>query len=272
MSPPILRSSNTLIVTGMHRSGTSLLASALEQAGLSIGDRLLGATPSNPKGHFEDLDFVEWHEAVFADNGRTTFDAHQHGPLEISPQRRREARAMIDARQGRAVWGWKDPRTCLFLEFWHSLLPDARMLMVHRSPEEVLASLDRRRHDELTRRWPGLWSLKRFGVDLTFRRRRAARWWLASNAAMLAFAREHPDRCLVVELARLRDQLPPAIEFMRSAWNLPLSPVDLDAVLDDRLLHGATPVVANSRPRTPIERTIAGLHERSRHGPARSSS
>jgi hypothetical protein len=47
MSPPILRSSNTLIVTGMHRSGTSLLASALEQAGLSIGDRLLGATLMN---------------------------------------------------------------------------------------------------------------------------------------------------------------------------------------------------------------------------------
>jgi hypothetical protein len=41
-TPPVPRFHESL-----HRSGTSLLASALEQAGLSIGDRLLGATLMN---------------------------------------------------------------------------------------------------------------------------------------------------------------------------------------------------------------------------------
>jgi hypothetical protein len=239
MSPPILRSSNTLIVTGMHRSGTSLLASALEQAGLSIGDRLLGATPSNPKGHFEDLDFVEWHEAVFADHGRTVYDAHEHGPLEISPQRRREAQDLIDARQGRARWGFKDPRTCLLLDFWTSSMPNANFLFIVRSEREVVESLRRRGHRELQRRLRGAWLLKRLGFE-PWRRAMARRWWWSYNAAILDFAQRHPDRCLVVELAMLPQQLPAAIAFIRHSWGLPLEGLELERVFEPRLLHRST--------------------------------
>lgn len=249
-----------LVIAGMHRSGTSLLASAMERAGVFIGERLLGASESNVKGHFEDLDLLQWHEAVFAENGRTLFDAHERGPLAISDARRVEAAQLIEARRHRPLWGWKDPRTCLFLEFWRSMLPDPRFLFVVRRPDEVLASLDRRRHDELTRRWPGLWTLKRLGLDATFRRRRAGRWWLASNRAILAFASAHPDRCLVLELSTLRSRLPAAIERMRSSWRLPLADVDLDAVLDEGLLQTAGP--EHGRPPAPggeIGRTFAAL-------------
>lgn len=252
--------SRQLVITGMHRSGTSLLASAMERAGVFIGDRLLGASESNVKGHFEDLDLLEWHEAVFAENARTLFDAHERGPLAISAARRLEAERLIEARRHRPLWGWKDPRTCLFLEFWRSMLPDSRFLFVVRRPDEVLASLDRRRHDELTRRWPGLWTLRRLGLDATFRRRRAGRWWLASNRAILEFATSHPDRCLVLELSTLRERLPAAIERMRSSWRLPLADVDLDEVLDERLLRS----VAATRGIPPEEsgkigRTFAAL-------------
>ena len=53
----------TIVITGMHRSGTSLTASLLQSAGLNLGDRLMEATATgNPlKGYFEDLDFVEFH-------------------------------------------------------------------------------------------------------------------------------------------------------------------------------------------------------------------
>ena len=53
-----------LLILGMHRSGTSLAASLLESAGLHVGQRLLGANASNPRGHFEDEDFVEFQQAV----------------------------------------------------------------------------------------------------------------------------------------------------------------------------------------------------------------
>ncbi|HUU33183.1 MAG TPA: hypothetical protein VMW48_03915, partial [Vicinamibacterales bacterium] len=58
-----------LIVLGMHRSGTSLAASLLADAGLDVGTRLLGANASNPRGHFEDEDFVELQQAVLRELG-----------------------------------------------------------------------------------------------------------------------------------------------------------------------------------------------------------
>ena len=48
-----------IIIAGMHRSGTSLAASLLQSAGLDVGERLMEGNWSNPRGHFEDLDFVK---------------------------------------------------------------------------------------------------------------------------------------------------------------------------------------------------------------------
>ena len=63
--------SEQLIIAGFHRSGTSLVCQLLHRAGLFLGDELLGATFSNPNGHFEDAEVVELHERILADNGRT---------------------------------------------------------------------------------------------------------------------------------------------------------------------------------------------------------
>jgi hypothetical protein len=49
-----------LIITGMHRSGTSLTAAFIHKIGLDLGDNLLKYNYWNPKGYFEDIDFVEF--------------------------------------------------------------------------------------------------------------------------------------------------------------------------------------------------------------------
>jgi len=54
----------TFIVLGMHRSATSLAAKGLHMAGIDMGERLLGAMPSNPYGHFEDRDFIEMNDQI----------------------------------------------------------------------------------------------------------------------------------------------------------------------------------------------------------------
>ncbi|HZX74061.1 MAG TPA: hypothetical protein VFE57_06560, partial [Cyclobacteriaceae bacterium] len=50
-----------LVVTGMHRSGTSVVTQWLQQCGLHVGDELLGAGIGNSVGHFEDVDFLRAH-------------------------------------------------------------------------------------------------------------------------------------------------------------------------------------------------------------------
>jgi hypothetical protein len=131
-----------LIITGMHRSGTSLLTQWLHKCGLHVGDRLVGATIGNEDGHFEDVDFFEWHRATlreqaFPDNGFI------YQPLtDLSPEQLQGLKMLLDGKNAsRRQWGWKDPRTCLFLDFYRQLLPQARYLVIWRNYRSVVSSL-----------------------------------------------------------------------------------------------------------------------------------
>jgi exonuclease VII small subunit len=134
---------SVLVISGMHRSGTSLVASVLREAGAHMGDRLLGPDRGNPRGHFEDVDFVEFHQRVLFARGQHVRVAPDFA-FAPSEAERREAAALVAARAGRPLWGWKDPRTALLLDFWHGLVPEAAYLFVYRHPLDVLLSLVRR--------------------------------------------------------------------------------------------------------------------------------
>ena len=53
-----------LIITGIHRSGTSLTASLFQSVGVNIGENLVGPEYGNIRGHFEDIEFVELHKRI----------------------------------------------------------------------------------------------------------------------------------------------------------------------------------------------------------------
>ena len=129
-----------IIITGMHRSGTSLVASMIQKAGVNIGDRLLPPEQGNPRGYFEDVDFYEFQDRVLHRMGHA-FLAQAATFSEWLPSELTEARALIAARQDRVMWGWKDPRTSLFLDEWHALVSQPRYLMVYRPPIELAISL-----------------------------------------------------------------------------------------------------------------------------------
>ncbi len=59
MPNPPSPSSRPVVIAGMHRSGTSLVASYLSSLGIGLGDRLLSADANNRHGYFEDADFRE---------------------------------------------------------------------------------------------------------------------------------------------------------------------------------------------------------------------
>ena len=58
----------TLIIAGMHRSGTSLITHWLNECGLQLGDDFLGAGLGNVDGHYEDLEFLKLHEEILEAN------------------------------------------------------------------------------------------------------------------------------------------------------------------------------------------------------------
>ena len=179
-----------LIITGMHRSGTSLVASLLQRLGVDIGENLLGPGEGNPRGHFEDLDFVRFHEDWLHRCGQRMLLQNEFRP-RVSSEERDRARRLITSRQGQGLWGFKDPRTSLFLPFWNELLPDARFLLVFRHPIDVVLSLLRRGSD-----YEAL-------VDPAA----GLRSWAVHNRSLLDFYNRHSERCFLVEIDHLTRNL-----------------------------------------------------------------
>src|SRR5215213_10338134 len=63
---PATPPSRPVAIVGMHRSGTSMVAKLLQQAGLNLGDEadLMPPADENPEGFYEHLQFVKLNDAV----------------------------------------------------------------------------------------------------------------------------------------------------------------------------------------------------------------
>ena len=134
---------NILIIAGMHRSGTSLTANILQESGLYIGKNLLNSSVHNQKGFFEDIDFLKFHIDILGKNKKKHLLVRPYDfyiPGEIYSK----AKELVKAKNINKNWGWKDPRTTLFLSFWNELIPQAKYLIIYRPFLEVVDSLLRR--------------------------------------------------------------------------------------------------------------------------------
>jgi hypothetical protein len=176
---------SSLVITGMHRSGTSLLASAAQRAGVDIGSELNPATRGNLRGHFEHVGFLRFHERFMERRGLPVFSPPLDWVPRATPEEETEARELLAGQAGKPLWGFKDPRTSLFLNFWDPLLPDPFYLFVFRHPVEVVLSLLRRGLDP----------------DVVLDPWNAIQAWMTYNSRLLDFRLAHPDRCLLWPLS-----------------------------------------------------------------------
>ncbi|HJU20026.1 MAG TPA: glycosyltransferase [Stellaceae bacterium] len=145
-----LAGSTAVIVLGMHRSGTSALAGLLRHLGVALGDRLMAASPDNPRGYWEHLDIVAAHQDLMARFGRAWDDIRPLPPGYDESAAGHETRRLLSeilARDfaGTALWGVKDPRLCRLAALWgplcDALAVAPRFVLVLRHPLEVAASL-----------------------------------------------------------------------------------------------------------------------------------
>jgi hypothetical protein len=216
-----------LIVAGFHRSGTSSVAQVLQRAGLFVGERLVGAMPYNPYGHYEDREVVSIHDRILADNGWNWQVDRDLVPL-MGRVRWMEMERLIQRRRiHHRLWGFKDPRACLFLPQWKHLMPDVKVLAVFRRVGDCCASLQRRHARELFERaGPAPVHRRFFSVpDL------AARMWLVHNRALVSFARRYPQDVLVIGFDSVLRGVP-LTRLLRTAWGLPLADVPTLSTID----------------------------------------
>jgi hypothetical protein len=184
---------------------------------------------ANPRGYFEDLDIVRFHQRVFArlfprksaghaDWGWTPAAQVTAGQLA---RWRPEARALVQARmQSGRLWGFKDPRATVVLDFWHSLLPNPVYVAVYRSPTLVADSMQRLAAPVFLRNPEYAWPI-----------------WRLYNQRLLDFIRRHRERCLVLNVDALPHQLDRIPHLLHDHLGLTVTQSDLSGLFDPQLLR-----------------------------------
>lgn len=212
-----------LVVTGMHRSGTSLVANYLERCGLDMGEELLPPDVGNPLGYYEDVHIHDLHRELLWKAGVadafTVTDADV--PVPVDEVFRERAREIVRRRAEKPQWGWKEPRTALFLELWADVLPDARFLFVFREPLAVLDSLLRRAANESVTERPEL----------------ALVMWRVANSEMLRFSRAHPDVCAWVETERFVRDPSGLVATVRDRFGFQIDAAQVEDVFEEDAYH-----------------------------------
>jgi len=140
-----------ICIAGMHRSGTSMVSDLLHTLGIYMGeeaDLLSAKEGENAGGFWEHFGFYALNERLLL-HLRAGWDApwmpdNWEAREDLAPFRE-EARLLVnrmrEATSGNRRWGWKDPRNSITIQFWKSILPDAKVVICVRNPVEVAASL-----------------------------------------------------------------------------------------------------------------------------------
>ena len=133
-----------VVVVGMHRSGTSAVAGALDAAGITSGAApdLLPAIPDNPRGYHELRRIMEFNDRLLAANGWTWDTPPASAPSESPPLEQfvTEGRSLADELLPRATaWVLKDPRLGLLMHWWRQILLDRFVVVVTLRPAAEVA-------------------------------------------------------------------------------------------------------------------------------------
>jgi hypothetical protein len=192
-----------IVVAGMHRSGTSLVASVFAAAKFWVAPQLIRPGRANPKGYFEDLKMHQLHRQML-EHYETDWNTsprlrrlRRGAPLQIPPELEPQADAIVAEYNEHAPWVWKNPRATLFLEAWAERFPDAVFVLPVREPAAVAHSLVRR-GSRMGISGEGRWHRIR-------RLRRGVSLWYSYNAMALRFIRRQPERAVVI---RIPEDLP----------------------------------------------------------------
>lgn len=139
-----------IIVLGMHRSGTSLLAELIDKWGAFGNEQFLAADYRNSQGYWEYEPLVHLNRRLLvsvnsqsfvppSDEAEATLRGRAHEPAW-----RNEALQLVAAMQSaQRAWYWKDPRLAVTLVFWQQFWSNPIYIISVREPVDTALSLQK---------------------------------------------------------------------------------------------------------------------------------
>jgi len=178
------------VVLGMHKSGTTLVSQILHDSGISMVEAADESVGYDQGNQWERESTKAVNHALLGSEGRYSLEARRRGePVAAPPQLDRMRRIVADCDAAHADWGFKDPRTCLTYREWARVLPEHRITIVYRRPEEAWAHY-----------WASTTGRRRLKVCREF-----LPCWCEYNAAILAALRTTRMPWIVVPYTRLME-------------------------------------------------------------------
>ncbi|MGB0906165.1 MAG: sulfotransferase family protein [Maricaulaceae bacterium] len=144
---------NAIIILGMHRSGTSVLARILSILGGSLPNTLLGSNEGNQRGHWESEVLIAKNEEFLSNLGSSWQDFRLIKPTKMrgkSSETMREniSTALREEYEGKENWIIKEPRLCRMAQLYFDTLKsqgvNSHIIIAIRNPLEVAGSLHAR--------------------------------------------------------------------------------------------------------------------------------
>jgi hypothetical protein len=210
-----------IVVLGMPRSGTSLLANMIHVMGVNLGNNMVKANENNPEGYWENADISQLQQQIL--ERPNLFEVPTNSLLPVPPQSARSSEFKIAKQQlvelvarelGQVpgLWGFKDARTTRLLPIWKEVFEALDLEPVYllslRNPLAVAASMAK-----LWETSPGLAQLM----------------WITHNLDVLSGTRKHPVR-MVVDYDRWFTHPREQLIALAAALGLPPSAVDSQTI------------------------------------------
>jgi hypothetical protein len=134
-----------VLITGMHNSGTSILAEIVQAGGIFLGNGM----HHNESRFFSILvnDWLimrgpeKWAELPLMDIEQVRSCKDSAGRFVLDNWL---ADYLHQGYDGSSRWGFKDPRLCVLMPLYLDLFPEATVVHIRRNPDDVAASLCRR--------------------------------------------------------------------------------------------------------------------------------
>lgn len=145
-----------VVVIGMHRSGTSIMAMLLDQLGVFMGrsrDQNYESTFFlkinewlfwQANASWDRPENIQFIDAITSDHVVDVLGYYMSSEYRNDYLPEGEATNNSDIRDLNVPWGWKDPRNTFTIPFWKKLLGDIKVIHVYRNPIDVAKSLSTR--------------------------------------------------------------------------------------------------------------------------------
>lgn len=143
-----------VVVLPMHRSGSSALSRVLNLLGCDLPKTLMLGNETNPTGHWESVEIRALNDDILASGGSQWQDWQAFNPNWYKTPKPHEFQAralkvLQDEFGSSSLFVFKDPRVCRIFPFWRDTFAaagiDPKIILTVRHPQEVAASLERRK-------------------------------------------------------------------------------------------------------------------------------